>query len=247
MLFDLAAELGVTALVEGARSRFARRPPPRALGSASVAHRSVGASRPELPKDAPPDPGDSPVVARAIAEALPFADESFDFVWICDVLVHIESLRPAFAEVRRVLRAGAPVLVFHVFATPLLEPREAERLWSATAVMPTSADPEVFRRAVADADLEIERWEDRASGGAPRGDWRRQDVTTAASARPHASRSRALQVVDRGASTRSSSATASTASTSCSASSARRSRSCADRERQTPLTRRAACLNQPIS
>jgi SAM-dependent methyltransferase len=111
-------------------------------------------------------PGDPLAVARAIAEAVPFADESFDLVWIRDVLVHIESLRPAFAEVRRVLRPDGAVLVFHVFATPLLEPHEAERLWSATAVMPTSADPDVFRRAVADAGLEVERWEDL------RGEWR---------------------------------------------------------------------------
>ena len=67
-------------------------------------------------------PGDTLVVARGVAEALPFADESFDLVWIRDVLVHIESLRPAFAEVRRVLRPGGGALVFHVFATPLLEP-----------------------------------------------------------------------------------------------------------------------------
>ena len=105
------------------------------------------------------------MVARAIAEALPFADESFDFVWIRDVLVHIESLRPAFAEVRRVLRPE-PRSSCSTSSRHRCSNREAERLWSATAVMPTSADPEVFRRAVADADLEIERWEElRASGG----------------------------------------------------------------------------------
>ena len=81
-----------------------------------------------------------------------------------DVLVHIESLRPAFAEVRRVLRPGAPVLVFHVFATPLLEPPRPSGC-GATAVMPTSADPEVFRRG------RRCRPRDRTVGGA-QGEWR---------------------------------------------------------------------------
>jgi SAM-dependent methyltransferase len=111
-------------------------------------------------------PGDALVVARGVAEALPFAEESFDLVWIRDVLVHIESLAPAFAEVHRVLRPGGVALVFHVFATPLLEPREAERLWAATAVMPTSADPDLFRHAAVSSGLAIERWEEL------RGEWR---------------------------------------------------------------------------
>ena len=167
MLFDLAAELGVTAsskvLDLGSRDGRHLVALGERFGCTLI---GVEPAAPNFRRMRRAYPGDSLVVARAIAEALPFADGSFDFVWIRDVLVHIESLRPAFAEVRRVLRPGAPVLVFHVFATPLLEPREAERLWSATAVMPTSADPEVFRRAVADADLEIERWEEL------QGEWR---------------------------------------------------------------------------
>jgi ubiquinone/menaquinone biosynthesis C-methylase UbiE len=167
MLFDLAAELGVVAsskvLDLGSRDGRHLVALRERLGCTPVGVEPADANLRRMRRTYP---GETLTVARAIAEALPFADESFDFVWIRDVLVHIESLRPVFAEVRRVLRPGAPVLVFHVFATPLLEPREAERLWTATAVMPTSADPEVFRRAVADAGLQIERWEEL------RGEWR---------------------------------------------------------------------------
>jgi hypothetical protein len=46
-----------------------------------------------------------------------------------------------------------------VFATPLLEPREAERLWRGTAVVPSSADVANFERAAAGAGFSIERKE----------------------------------------------------------------------------------------
>ena len=38
-------------------------------------------------------------VARGVGEALPFATGVFDLVWVRDVLVHFESLDPAFAEI----------------------------------------------------------------------------------------------------------------------------------------------------
>ncbi len=98
-------------------------------------------------------------VARGVGEALPFATGVFDLVWVRDVLVHFESLDPAFAEIHRVLKPGRAVLVFAVFATPLLEPREAERLWAGTAVVPSSADPSNFERAAVLAGFAIERCE----------------------------------------------------------------------------------------
>ena len=46
--------------------------------------------------------------ARADAESLPFADESFDLVLGHAVLHHLPNLRRAFAEFHRVLRPGRP-------------------------------------------------------------------------------------------------------------------------------------------
>jgi SAM-dependent methyltransferase len=117
-------------------------------------------------------------VVRAIGEALPVPDSSFDLIWVRDVLVHFESLDLAFAEFRRVLKPGGAVLVFGVFATPLLEPNEAERLWRGTAVVAASADAANFARAAGDAGLTIERtevlhgeWREHAEESGERRTW----------------------------------------------------------------------------
>ena len=104
-------------------------------------------------------PGETLNVVRGVGEALAFSSGAFDLIWVRDVLVHFHSLDPAFAEFRRVLKPRGSVLVFAVFATPLLEPREAERLWKGTAVVPSSADVANFERAVTQAGFTIERRE----------------------------------------------------------------------------------------
>jgi SAM-dependent methyltransferase len=55
----------------------------------------------------------------ASAERLPFADGEFDFVWIFDVLEHVDSPEHVLAEVARVLRPGGR---FHIVL-----PLEGER------------------------------------------------------------------------------------------------------------------------
>lgn len=55
---------------------------------------------------------DAPVwYARAVSEALPLLDESFDTVLMNEVLEHVDSERAALAEVRRVLRPGGYFVV----------------------------------------------------------------------------------------------------------------------------------------
>ncbi len=48
--------------------------------------------------------------AVATGEELPFGDESFDVVYCCDVLEHVESLERTIAESARVLRPGGMYL-----------------------------------------------------------------------------------------------------------------------------------------
>ncbi|MEX2236009.1 MAG: methyltransferase domain-containing protein [Dehalococcoidia bacterium] len=70
------------------------------------------------------------------AGALPPADSSVDLIWCRDVLVHVDPLDRAMAEFRRVLRSGGHVLIYNMFATDRLEPREATRIWATEGVVP---------------------------------------------------------------------------------------------------------------
>jgi 2-polyprenyl-6-hydroxyphenyl methylase / 3-demethylubiquinone-9 3-methyltransferase len=51
-------------------------------------------------------------------EELPFADESFDVVYCCDVLEHVDDLRQVIAESSRVLRTGGVYLYDTINRTP---------------------------------------------------------------------------------------------------------------------------------
>lgn len=91
------------------------------------------------------------------AEALPVDADSVDLVWCRDVLVHVRNLDTVYAEFRRVLHDGGRVLVYQMFATDLLEPREAEWLFETMGVVPSSADPRQTEAAVREADLRIDQ------------------------------------------------------------------------------------------
>jgi len=62
--------------------------------------------------------GEASTLLVADAEALPFADESFDIVYSWGVLHHSPDTARAFAEVRRVLRPGgvARIMVYHTWS-----------------------------------------------------------------------------------------------------------------------------------
>ena len=160
LLFEIAGELGLAGasrvLDVGSRVGKQMLELRSRFGAAVVGVEPAPANLRRMKRTSP----DVPLaVVRAIGEALPFPAAAFDLVWVRDVLVHFASLDPAFAEFRRVLKPGGAVLVFAVVATDLLEPREAERLWRWTAVVPSSADVANFERAAADAGLAIERHE----------------------------------------------------------------------------------------
>jgi ubiquinone/menaquinone biosynthesis C-methylase UbiE len=176
MLFDLAAELGVTAetrvLDVGSRDgrhqlELARRFGCRTVGVEPVrANLDRGRALLVAARETEPEVARGVAFVQGIAEHLPFADEAFDLVWCRDVLIHVAELEAAFAECRRVLRPGAPMLVFQMFATPWLEPPEAERLWPPLAAMPANTDPGRFERAVATAGFRVARMEEL------HGEWR---------------------------------------------------------------------------
>lgn len=55
-----------------------------------------------------------PLLVRATAEALPFADASFDLLTMGYALRHVADLETTFAEYRRVLRPGGRVLILEI-------------------------------------------------------------------------------------------------------------------------------------
>jgi SAM-dependent methyltransferase len=94
-------------------------------------------------------------LVRGRIETIPFPDGTFDLVWARDMLIHIPDLAGALKESHRVLGGGGHMLLFQMFATPWLEPEEANRLWPPLAAVPQNADPDHFERCVAEAGFRI--------------------------------------------------------------------------------------------
>ncbi|HVS03052.1 MAG TPA: class I SAM-dependent methyltransferase [Thermoanaerobaculia bacterium] len=61
---------------------------------------------------------DGGLVTRAVAEALPFADQSFDFLAMGFALRHVPDLRQTFREFHRVLRPGGRLLILEITPPP---------------------------------------------------------------------------------------------------------------------------------
>lgn len=90
------------------------------------------------------------------AEALPVEMASVDLVWCRDVLAHVSDLARVYAEFHRVLHDEGRVLVYQMFGTTHLEPREAEWLFETMGVIPSSADPRQTETAIRSAGLQID-------------------------------------------------------------------------------------------
>jgi SAM-dependent methyltransferase len=120
----------------------------------------AAARRPELRGQVHFEPG--------TAEVIPADDGSCDLVWCRDVLVHIAALDLAYASCRRVLRSDGHMLVYQMFGTDRLEPREASWLWATMGVVPENARPERTEAAIAKAGLRVEK---RVELGSEWGEW----------------------------------------------------------------------------
>ena len=64
-------------------------------------------------------------IRRGVMEETDESDSSVDVVWCRDVLEVIPDLQAGLSEVARVLKPGGSAVIYTVFATPRLEPREA--------------------------------------------------------------------------------------------------------------------------
>jgi SAM-dependent methyltransferase len=102
-------------------------------------------------------PGDSVTFGVGAAEDLPVPSASADLIWCRDVLSLSGDLGRAYREFRRVLRPGGRALVYQMFATSLLEPKEAAFLLPVMGCSPAAMRPENTEAAITGAGLRIDR------------------------------------------------------------------------------------------
>jgi SAM-dependent methyltransferase len=84
-------------------------------------------------------------------------DDSVDVVWCRDVLEVVPDLQSGFVEIARVLKQGGAALIYTVFATPRLEPREAEAINRPLGNVLRNLDRETVEAAFGQAGFQIER------------------------------------------------------------------------------------------
>ena len=96
-------------------------------------------------------------------EALPIEDASIDLIWCKEALYYFD-LDKAFAECRRVLRAGGSVVIYNMFNGDRLEPREAERQWTRDVVL-ANADHKHVEAAFRSAGFQIDECIELTSEG----------------------------------------------------------------------------------
>jgi SAM-dependent methyltransferase len=121
--------------------------------------RHIDVARAELARAAEADPRLTSLVAfeQGKAGTLRAGDQSVDLLWCRDVLVHVDDLAGAYGEFRRVLQPGGRALIYQMFATELLEPREAAWLLPTMGCAAANMRPEVTDAAITGAGLRIDR------------------------------------------------------------------------------------------
>ena len=130
-------------------------PVPRHMELANEALDEVATRNPELRKLVRFAPG--------TAESLPIEDASIDLIWCREALYYF-GLDKAFAECRRVLRAGGYMLIYNMFNGDRLEPREAARQWTRDVVL-ANADHKHVEAAFRSAGFQIDECIELTSEG----------------------------------------------------------------------------------
>jgi ubiquinone/menaquinone biosynthesis C-methylase UbiE len=96
-------------------------------------------------------------LSQGVMHELPYPDAHFDFVWCRDVVEQVDDLRGALDEVRRVLKPQGPMLIYTVFATDRLEPREKQMLDQHLGNVPSNLGEDNVEAVFSDAGFSIER------------------------------------------------------------------------------------------
>lgn len=90
-------------------------------------------------------------------ESIPSDDGVFDLVLSRDMMGHVADAVHGMTECARVLRPRGRMVVYEVFATPLLEPEEKRRLCADTATHPERLSVEGFEADAGSAGFTIEQ------------------------------------------------------------------------------------------
>ena len=89
-------------------------------------------------------------------ENIPVGDGECSLVFSRDMMNHVADIDAGLAECCRVLKLGGAMVVHQVFATELLEPREAEYLFAEVVSVPERMSVANFETAVAKAGFDID-------------------------------------------------------------------------------------------
>jgi SAM-dependent methyltransferase len=197
MLYGLVDELGLSAGAlaldigcgEGGHTiELARRFALRVRGFDPVArHIRIACTRLAAEATAARLPGLADAVSfePGWAENLPVESGQADLVWCRDVLVHVDDLAGAYAEIARVLKPGGTAVVYQMYATDLMEPAEAARLYSAMGCVPANMRTEHTEAAIAASGLRVRRREEL---GAEWGEYAHEHAGDGARRLAHAAR-----------------------------------------------------------
>jgi SAM-dependent methyltransferase len=102
-------------------------------------------------------------IRAGVMEQTDEPDGSVDVVWCRDVLEVVPDLQAGLSEVARVLRPGGSAMIYTVFATPRLEPREAAAVNRPLGNVPQNLERAWVEAAFTEAGFRIERLEEIAT------------------------------------------------------------------------------------
>jgi SAM-dependent methyltransferase len=95
-------------------------------------------------------------IRSGVMEQIDQPDDSVDVVWCRDVLEVVPDLESGLAEIARVLKPGGAAMIYTVFATPRLEPREAEAINQPLGNAPRNLDRATVEAAFGQSGFRIE-------------------------------------------------------------------------------------------
>lgn len=100
--------------------------------------------------------GSSVTIHEAVIQAMPMPDHSVDLIWCRDVFEQVDAVDAALAELARVSKPGAPMVLFTTVVTDALSPQERALLSKHMGNIDQNLDREWLEQQFSNAGFEIE-------------------------------------------------------------------------------------------